>query len=353
MPVAVIEAQAADPAYAAAVEARTGGRLAEALALFDKLSRERPQDADVWLNLGLTNLALHRYEEADRAFETALRLAPTYRDARIGYARSALFRGRPALARDRLASLSDDREVAALRTQIATAAEDRPAAWRLDVAHARSELSDGLRHWTATTVAVGRRSGDTSLSASAERTTRFGRTDVYVEALGARTFASGADAWLAVGGAPDADYRPKTSVRGGGSKAVGAPRDWTVRLGADASWARYAVGEVESLQPNLTAAWKDRFTLSGRVFLTLDERDDFRRGYAVRGEWRATETLRLYAGWADAPESSEGRTVTVRAASAGAAIDLTPRLTIQASFAHEMRDAYDRDELALALTTRF
>lgn len=353
MAVAMIEAQAADPAYAAAVEARTGGRLAEALAMFDKLSRERPADADVWLNLGLTDLALHRYEEADRAFEAALRLAPTYRDARVGYARSALFRGRPALARDRLAPLAEDGEVATLRTQIAAAIAERPAAWRFDIAHARSELSDGLGHWTATTVAVGRRSGDTSLSASAERTTRFGRTDVYVEALGARTFGSGMDAWLAVGGAPDADYRPKASVRGGGSKAIGAAGDWTVRLGADGGWARYAVGDVETVQPNVSAAWKDRFTLSGRVFLTLDERDDFRRGYAVRGEWRVMETLRLYAGWADAPESSEGRTVTVRAASAGAAIDLTPRLTIQASFAHEKRDAYDRDELALALTTRF
>lgn len=353
MLVAVIDAQAADPAYMAAVNARTEGRLAEALALFDRLSRERPQDADVWLNLGLTNLALRRYDEADNAFETALRLAPTYRDARIGYARSALFRGRPALARDRLAPLSDDGEVAILRTQITAAIEDRPAAWRLDVAHARSELSDGLGHWTATTVAVGQRSGGISLSASAERTTRFGRTDVYLEVLGARTFASGVDAWVALGGAPDADYRPKASIRGGGSKAIGASGDWTVRLGADGAWARYAVGDVDSLQPNLSAAWKDRFTLSGRVFLTLDERDDFRRGYAVRGEWRPTDRLRLYAGWADAPESSDGRTVTVRAASASVAIDLTPRLTIQAGFAHEMRDAYDRDELALALTTRF
>ena len=353
MPWALVLVQAADPAYAAAVEARTSGRTGEALAAFDKLSRERPNDADVWLNLGLTNLALHRYPAADQAFEAALRLAPSYRDARIGYARSALFSGRTALARDRLAALSDDAEVRALREQIATSLRDQPAAWRLDLAHARSELSGGLGHWSSTTASLGYRKGHDTLAGSVERTTRFGRTDVFVEALGARSLASGADVWIAIGGAPDANYRPDISVRGGGSKAVKTQGDWNVRLGADAGWARYAIGDVRSLQPNLVLAWKDRLTLTGRGFLTLDERDDFRRGYAVRGEWRAAERLRLYAGWADAPESSEGRTVTVQAVSAGAAVDLGERLTLQAGFTHELRDAYDRDEVALALTTRF
>lgn len=353
MPWALVLVQAADPAYAAAVEARTSGRAGEALAAFDKLSRERPTDADVWLNLGLVNLTLHRYAAADQAFETALRLAPNYRDARIGYARSALFSGRTALARDRLATVSDDAEVRTLREQIATTLREQPSAWRLDLAHARSELSGGLGHWSSTTASLGYRKGRDTFAGSVERTTRFGRTDVFVEALGARSLASGADVWLALGGAPDANYRPDVSVRGGVSKAVTAGGDWNVRLGADAGWARYAIGDVRSLQPNLSLAWKERVTLTGRVFLTLDEQDDFRRGYAVRGEWRAADGLRLYAGWADAPESSEGRTVTVQAASAGAAVDLSPRLTLQAGFTHEMRDAYDRDEVALALTTRF
>lgn len=350
---ALVLMQAGDPAYVAAVEARTNGRLVEALAAFEKLSRERPVDADVWLNLGLTNLALRRYEAADRALEATLRLAPAYQDALVGYARSALFSGRTVLARDRLATAAQDAEVQALRAQIATTLREQPPTWRLDLAHARSSLSKGLGHWTSTTASVGYRQGRDTLAGSVERTTRFGRTDVFVEALGARSLASGADVWIAAGGAPDANYRPDVSVRGGGSKTIWRGTDWNVRLGADAGWARYAVGDVRSLQPNMTLGWNDRVTLSGRLFMTLDEQDEFRRGYAVRGEWRAADRLRLYAGWADAPESSEGRTVTVQAVSAGVAVDLSERLALRAGFTHETRDAYDRDEVALALTTRF
>lgn len=348
-----VQAQAADPAYAAAVEARTSGRMTEALAAFERLSTERQTDADVWLNLGLVNLTLRRYAAADRAFEAALRLAPSYRDARIAYARSALFSERPALARDRLAPLSDDEDIRDLRAQIATALRDQPATWRLDLAHARSELSGGLGHWTSTSVGLGHRQGRDTQAAMVERTRRFGRADVFVEALGARDLGGRSDVWIAIGGAPNAHYRPDISLRGGGSLGLKSAGDWTVRLGADAAWARYAIGDVRGLQPNLTLAWKERLSLTGRAFVTLDERDDLRKGYALRGEWRVTPTLRLQAGWADAPESAEGRTVTVRATSIGAAVDLGRRMTLQAGFTHEARDAYDRDEAALALTARF
>lgn len=351
----ILAAQALDPALAAAVEARTGGRTGEAIAALQRLSRERPADADVWLNLGLAYLVERRSEDADRALATTLRLAPDYRDARLAYARSAFFSGRPELARERLAPLlgHPDAEARALRDQIDAGRAAATAAWRLDVAHARSALSNGLGHWSSTTVSLGRRRGRDTGVISVDRTERFGREDVYVEALGARAFGADRDAWVAVGGAPDADYRPKVAVRGGGSARLGPEGAWTARLGADASWARYAAGDVRSLQPYVTLAWRTRATLTARSFLTLDEQDEFRTGYAVRGELRLRDDFRLSTGWADAPESSDGRTVGVRAVSAGAAVDLSPTLSLQLGFTHEMRDAYDRDEVVAALTTRF
>ena len=355
----LVAAQAVDPTYAAAVEARTAGRTEEAIAAFEALARQRPADADVQLNLGLAYIAAHRYDAADRALEAALRLAPDYRDARLAYARSALFAGDPATARKRLAPLSatsaGDPEVQALARQIdgAPAAAAAPVTWRLDLAHARSELSNGLGHWSSTIVALSARHGRDTGVLSVDRTERFGREDVFIEALGARAFGPNRDAWIAVGGTPDADYRPEFSVRGGGSARIDAKGAWTTRLGADASWARYQVGDVRGLQPYAVLAWKERVSLTARAFLTVDELDDFRSGYAVRGDWSPRGDLRLYAGWADAPESSSGRTVTVRAASAGAAVDFSRALSLQLGFTHEMRDAYDRDEVAIALTTRF
>ncbi|KSB89083.1 hypothetical protein AS593_04090 [Caulobacter vibrioides] len=355
---AVQAPETADPAYAAAVQARQAGRTAEAIAAFDLLARQRPKDPDVWLNLGLSRMAAQRYTEADRAFETTLSLAPGYRDARIAYARSALFAGRPDLARRRLAPLlataPDDAEAKALDQQIAaTLAMPGEPTWRLDVAYARSELTQDLGHWSSTTLALSRRiDPDTTLGGSIEHTERFGVSDTYGEVLAARRFGPRLDGFIAVGGAPDADYRPELSIRAGGSAGLRTTGAWRARLGLDAVWSRYAVGEVKSLQPYLTLA-AGPVSLTGRSINTEDERGKHQSGYTVNGEWSATERLRLRLGYADAPESADGNTVPVEAVSGGIAYDLTPRWTVQVVGAHEKRTAYDRDEVGVTVTRRF
>ena len=354
----VVAAQVADPTYAAAVDARARGRTSEAVAAFEHLSRERSTDADVWLNLGLAYTAVGRYQDADRALEAALRLAPTYHDARIAYARSAYFSGRPAVARSRLEPLVVGRDAGgpdarALARQIRMTLTEEAAAWRIDLAHARSELSEGLGHWSSTVVSAGRRKGRDTTVLAVDRTMRFGRSDVYVEATGARALGKDRDAWLAIGGTPDADYRPQIALRGGGSMRLGPARAWTTRVGVDGGWARYSVGDVRGVQPYASLALGERAVVTVRSYLTLDERDEFRAGYSVRGDWSLSQDIRLSAGWADAPESSDGQTVKVRAASAGAALQLSADLGVQLSFTHEMREAYDRDEVGLALTKRF
>lgn len=352
MPLLVVEAAPTPPAYSEAVALRTSGRAQEAATAFEALARERPADADIWLNLGLSYLALQRYQDADNALERTLALAPDYADARLAYARSALFNGRPDLARERLGALPGQ-EATALRGQIDSARTDLQVRWRLDLSYARSELSNGLGHWTSAGVALGRRGERVSLNLSAEHTTRFGVDDLYVEGLAARRVGADGEAYVAVGGGPDADYRPEIAFRGGVSAPVASSGAWSARLGADASWARYRAGEVKSLQPYLTLGWKARAAFTVRSVNTLDENDDYRAGYTVRLEAWPAPRLRLHAGWADAPESSDGRTVTVRAASAGLALDLNAVTAVSFTGVHEMRDAYDRDELALALTRRF
>ncbi|AYV48303.1 hypothetical protein CFHF_25050 [Caulobacter flavus] len=356
--VAVQAPEAADPAYAAAFQARQSGLTAEAIAAFDLLSKQRPKDPDVWLNLGLSRMAVQRYAEADRAFEITLALAPDYRDARIAYARSALFAGRPELARRRLAPLlagaPDDPEARALRQQIAaTEAMPGEPTWRLDLAYARSELTKDLGHWSSATLALSRRvDPDTTLGGSVEHTRRFGVSDTYAEALAARRFGSRLDGFVAVGGAPDADYRPELSVRAGGSVGLLTQGQRRVRLGLDAVWSRYAVGEVKSLQPYLTLA-AGPASLTVRSINTEDERGGRQSGYTLNGEWSATQRLRLRLGYADAPESADGATVPVEAISGGVAYDLTARWTVQVVGAHEKRTAYDRDEVGVAVTRRF
>ena len=93
--------------------------------------------------------------------------------------------------------------------------------------------------------------------------------------------------------------------------------------------------------------------MRSRWIATWDEFGEFRSGYALNGELRAADRWRLYAGWADAPESSEGVTIDVRALSLGVAVDLDDRTAIRLDGTKEDRGAYDRDEVSLGLTRRF
>ena len=315
-------AQAADP-YDQAVAARLAGRSGEAIRLLEPLSRERSGDADVWLNLGLAYIAEGRNDDADRALATALRLAPNYQDVKDAQVRLARLRSAPGEPR-----------------------------WRLDAAASYSRLSGGLEPWRSASVYLGRRIGPGSIAVGVEHTDRFGRSDLYLEGLAARDFG-GWDGYLALGGAPDADHRAELALRGG-VQGVGVPLGgaWTARPSLDAGWARYAGGDVKTLQPGMTLDSKS-LSLTARWIATWDEFDEFRSGYGVRGEWRLAPGWRLHAGWADAPESSEGVTVDVQAVSLGVGVDLDERTAVRVDVVKEDRGAYDRDEISAGLMRRF
>lgn len=360
MLVAAAVSPAAEVSYEAAIALRQAGRNAEAVAALDALSRRNPDDADIWLNLGLAQIASQNYAAADRALERALQIAPAYADARLAYARSAFFRGEPELARRRLAPLiaakPTDAEALGLARQLETAA---PAAsvgealsWRLDLGGSHSDLSLNLEPWRAATLTLSRRSGDRTLGGVVEHTERFGVADTFIEAFAARRLGSG-DGYIAVGGAPDADYRPEWSLRAGGSTPLWSRQGAAVRLGLDASYARFGVGDVRSLQPFLAIDWRGRAALILRSINTFDEADEYRAGYAVRAEIQPAEGLRFNAGWADAPESSEGVTADVQAASLGLVVDLNPRQAVSLTGVRETRPTYDRNEISLAYTHRF
>lgn len=360
MLVAAAVAPAAEVSYDAAVALRQAGRNAEAVAALEALSRRDPANADIWLNLGLAQVAAADYAAADRALERALQIAPAYGDVRLAYARSAFFRGEPELAKRRLAPLiaaePQNAEALALASQLegappASAAE--VPTWRLDVAGSYSDLTLGLDAWRAATAALSRRSGDRTFGGSVEHTERFGVTDTFLEAFAASRVGAAGDAYVALGGAPDADYRPEWALRAGGSLPVWSGEGASVRLGLDASYARFGIGDVRSLQPFVTLDWRGRAALILRSINTLDELDEYRSGYAVRAELQAVEGLRLNAGWADAPESSVGVTVEVQAASLGFVVDLDDRHAVSLTGVHELRRVYDRNEITLAFTRRF
>ncbi len=349
--VAAQEAAGPDDTYQAAVADRLAGRNDAAAAKLTAVLAARPGDVDARLNLGLVRLAQGRLDEADAAFVAVIAAAPAYGDAWAGRARVAQRRGDRATATGYLArarALSpDDAELAALETALARPAEPQ---WRVDTSASYSRLSKGLPPWREGSVAVTRTlSGGRNAGLALEYADRFGASDVYVEGrYGQRTDWGGYH--LALGGTPDADFRPEVQLRGGLDRRLGGGLSFVI----DGAVARYPTGTVTSLQPGLAAEWAAaRLSFEGRWINVIDEADEYRSGYSLRAIWAATPALRLRAGFADAPESSHGATVDVKATSLGLDIDVGERLTLRLTGVHEDRDAYDRDEVSLGLGWRF
>ena len=334
--------------YAAAVADRRAGRPAQAMAKLQRVLQSRPADVDARLQLGLALLDLGRLDEAQAELTTVRNAAPGYVDAHIGLARVAQRRG------DRIAAAAHAAEASRLGPErsdvrqlvIATAG---PPRWRLDVDASHSSLSAGLPDWTEARLAAARRVGDDwTVSGAVERTERFDRVDVYLEGQVSRQFAGGT-AYVGVGGAPDADYRPELALRAGAAWQVAPAFTATI----DGSVARFAAGEVSSLQPGIAADLFDgRLGLAIRWINVWDETGDRTEGYAVSARWAVTDRFRVRLDHANAPETSEGTVVDVSSVGAIAEWDLDERVSLRAGVLDEDRGSYDRRAVNVGLAWR-
>lgn len=244
------------------------------------------------------------------------------------------------------ARLAPDRaEVRELQAALAESPE-----WRLDVDLSVSRLGAGLPAWREARVGIARRLDDRwTAAASAEWTERFRNADAFFEGRLDRRFSRGG-AYVAFGGVPDADYRPEVSVRSGGELAVGPH----LALTLDASWARFGVGDVSSLQPGVAISTADeRVRATARWIAVWDERGDRRDGYAASVSAALSDRWRVRLDHADAPETSEGVTVDVRSWALGAEYDVTSAVSVRAGLLVEDRGAYDRTSVWVGFSRRF
>jgi YaiO family outer membrane protein len=335
---------------ARAAEARRAGRFSETAQIAQCVLSRYPSDADAWFELGAAKSALDQRSDARQAYLRALDLAPANDDARLGLARLSWWAGDRAAANTWLASISEQRkqdpEVLDLQRTV-DAAENPPALWRADLAVAQSKLTQDLPDWTQVNASLFRRQGKTGLGLALEHARRFDREDLYIEAQATRQI--GPATWsLALGGAPDADFRPETSVRLGAETAHGP---W--QLAAYASRAQYAAGPVAKLDLRAVHSLGDNAQLFLQTGVVNDENGDNHFGYGLGASWRLASGPTLDAGWSDSAESSEGFTVEVQAITAGAAFDLSETVRVRIGLTHEMREAYDRTEAGLTLARTF
>ncbi|MGU7774694.1 YaiO family outer membrane beta-barrel protein [Burkholderia sp. MR1-5-21] len=229
--------------------------------------------------------------------------------------------------------------------------------FRLDVGGEYSSLSNGSPAWQEGSVRLAYSIDDRNVvSVSSDVSRRFDTTDVYSELRLDHRYSDRLSVYLYGGGTPDASILPKV--------AAGTGVQWRLDREAgkrptfatlDARYARYETARIWSGSVGaIQYLGDDQLWVTAKWINTLDERNRYLTGYALRADWQAWRRLRLLAGFADAPESDQGVTVRTRAFYAGAVYDVSDSLAINVSAARELRPhLYDRDVVGLGMTVKF
>jgi YaiO family outer membrane protein len=290
---------------------------------FRSLADGDRRDHDSFLGLGDALRAQSREDEARAAYEIAQAIDP---------------------------SSVDIRERLAVRP---------PPRWRLDLDGNVSRLTQGLEPWREGRIGLGYLVDDrTSLSGAVEIFQRFGKTDVSADGRLDYRLDDNRTAYLRVGGTPEAQFRPDVLIETGLTHKL---RSHVGAFGAavalmDLGYGRYPFGRDIGtgrigLQQELI---RTRLWITGQMIGTATGDGDQIGGFALRADARISNVVRVFLGYANAPDTSDGRVFKTRAVSAGVSVDVTDNITARVSASREDRKSgYDRTSLAVGITTRF
>ncbi len=228
--------------------------------------------------------------------------------------------------------------------------------WRFDVEAAYSDLSHGLDPWREGAVRAAYTWERLTLAGAVEAASRFDSFDAYVESRGDYRFDGASSVYVFLGGTPSADFRPQVAVGAGGAQRLFQDDGIIAAAVAtvDLRHARYAAGDVETANPGVEVylarglGW-----LTARHINIWDETGRHHTGFFVRADIQPVETLTLFAGYADAPDTSEGVVLQTTAWFAGIAADVDDTTTIRLSLGQELHETgYDRTTVTLSLTLK-
>ena len=329
-----LSAQTGATAYEQGVAARRAGDSARAATLLEQAVREKPASADAWVQLGYAHLALGKLDAAEGSFGGALRLAPTYDDARIGQALVAERRGAFDRARTLIAPVvATNADANLLRQRLAALPAERR--WALDVDVGATRLGRGQPDWRQLDVQLGHRlDSGAALAGRIEAARRFGRNDLYGEVRGEIPVGAGRSIYLLAGGSPRADFRPRWQVGAGGRVRAVAGATPTV-LTLDLRHASYRSGKTTSINPGI-----EQYLFAGKAWLTfrsinLVDGGDLLSGALGRIDVQASDRLRLFGGAANAPDVDQGIVSRTRSLFAGASVGVDDRIALRLSVSRD------------------
>ena len=126
-------------------------------------------------------------------------------------------------------------------------------------------------------------------------------------------------------------------------------------LSGEVAYFHYPDDDVIRINPALQL-----YLLEGRAWLTLQviatssESAGWTGGYVARGDLQLDDRLRIFAGYGDAPDLSDGKIIPSRSMFGGIAIAITDRVSAVLSLARtELEGAYSRNEAGLGISVEF
>lgn len=383
-------AQDAQALYEQGSSDRKEGKFDQAIEKLQAAAEQKPDDADIQVQIGLTLTALKRFAEARVAFSRALEIAPTYLDALLGLARLDYFdkkfdvakaavenvlQERPddQDAKDLLKQVEEASDVQAAAEKLKTAAplSERPVAsstsappapkplrWRIDLNGGWSGLTGDRPDWWEGDARLSYHlNPQYTISGFVAPASRFEIEDTLFEIRVDHKQGPTFNNYIFVAGTPDADFFPEVAVGAGfGLKA----RDSKGFLNAsvltfDARYAHYVTGDVEAFNPGL-----EQYFFNGRAWVTarwinvVDQDHIYSDGYLLRGDIIVVPKLRVFAGYADAPENVDANIVRTRSIFGGLVYELNEKSTWRASVGYDNRvDLFEQVLVSTGITRKF
>lgn len=345
--------------------AQARGELPASLVSLERASALAPDNAEILRLLGVAQGQAGRTDEALATLGRAQQIAPNDADVKLSLAQIHYYRGDSEralrLAEEVLSASPTNEDARDLVGRARRAVREEGPRWRVDLYGSYSDFNDDARkRWLESGISVGRRIDEKlRVTGRVDIAERFDTTDVAIEGGFERRFGGNSAFNLAAGVTPGANFLPQWLVRGGVRTRAWQGND---REGAgpgiltlDARYAEYRSGSVETLSPGIEQYFAGgRVWATGRLIFTWDENGNGQTGWLVRGDGQVADKLRLFAGYADAPETSENVTLSTRTIFGGAVIDLNDSYALRLDYARDDREnSYVRNAFTLGFGVRF
>ena len=357
----VAAAQNTEDPVTEAIAARTAGDFPRAIAILEAQRGAHPEDPTTLRLLGSTYAFAGRYADAISTLTAARALAPRDSDISLALARAYLWSGNYRAARDTADAISADdpgnTELPSLIRSIDRARSGEPGASTrplVGISQGVSGVRIGGGHstWYDTTATLGLPvSRRFTLSLQGDREDRGKSIDTVLQMrvdgrLGAGTFG-----YLAISATPNANFRERWGLRGGGEILVARP----VALTIDLRYADYGSTEIAVVEPGIRLRTSDdRYSLAVKSINLWGEAGVHQSGWSLRGEAQPVGSVRLFGGGATYPDAEAGITRRVRSVFAGATVPVGERLTLRLTVEHEVRvSSYTRNSAILGASWRF